>query len=237
MPVNVLSRKDYPNFYATILWDNAFALPNREMFETKKSVTWPELAFLLDKKFYKDVGINLKSNELNFIYTMIPNLDPNNNEAKISWEQFAKIKLSEREFTFFEWFYRILVLVREKLIKLYSNKLIHGFVSSDESEILLKNCIDGTFLIRFSETYCGAISISYKRNGNFTKTLPWDLEHLKKISLSNTIKLSHNFLFLYPDIPKDNVFEIDLNISNNRTKSITKNGYDGTLNTSNQFHE
>src|SRR5699024_2778674 len=157
-------------------------------------VHWSELASVLNSKFRKDVGTYRCSEHLDFIYSMIPNKNESN---IVSWEQFSKLTLPMRQFTFFEWFYKTLILVREQLVKMYCDGLIHGFISSEASEQLLLSCVDGTFLIRFSETFCGAISIAYVKNRKFEKLFPWDLDRLKKISLSHTIKCSDFLLYLY----------------------------------------
>lgn len=224
LPVNVLSRKDYRNSYATIIWDNAFAVDNRKMFETRTSVAWSELAIVLNEKFHKDVGVYLSQEHLNFIRTMIPNGNEYNKDL-ITWEQFAKTPLPMRQFTFFEWFYKILILVRDYLKKMYTDGLIHGFISSEMSEKLLQGCIDGTFLIRFSETFCGAITVAYVQNRKFDKLLPWDLDRLKKMSVSHTIKSADFLLYLYPNIPKNDVFCKYYVHNNGMIRSITGKDY------------
>ncbi|KAH9419544.1 Signal transducer and activator of transcription 5B [Dermatophagoides pteronyssinus] len=224
LPINVLSRKDYRNSYATIFWDNAFAIENRKMFETRSSVSWPELAIVLNQKFCKDVGVFLSEEHLNFIRTMIPSGNEYNNDV-ITWEQFAKTPLPMRHFTFFEWFYKILILVRDHLKQLFIDGLIHGFISPEMSEKLLQGCIDGTFLIRFSVTFCGAITVAYVQNRKFDKLLPWDLERLKKMSVSHTIKSADFLLYLYPNIPKNDVFGKYYVHNNNMIRSITGKDY------------
>lgn len=212
LPVNVLSRKDYRNSYATILWDCAFALDGRRLFEVREVVSWAELAAALSAKWRKDVGVYLEEHHLEFIATMVPNSNNNNNNQlqqhpnSVSWEQFAKIPMPARDFTFFEWFYRSLILVREQLLSLYTDGLVHGFISSEVAEALLLDCVDGTFLLRFSETYCGAISVAYVTERRFAKLFPWDLDRLRKISLAHTVKCSNFLLYLYPNVPKDEVF-------------------------------
>lgn len=212
--MNVLSRKDYRNSYATILWDCAFALDGRRLFEVREVVSWAELAAALSAKWRKDVGVYLEEHHLEFIATMVPNSNNNNNNSQlqqqqpnsVSWEQFAKIPMPARDFTFFEWFYRSLILVREQLLSLYTDGLVHGFISSEVAEALLLDCVDGTFLLRFSETYCGAISVAYVTERRFAKLFPWDLDRLRKISLAHTVKCSDFLLYLYPNVPKDEVF-------------------------------
>ena len=219
-----MSRKDYRNSYATIIWDCAFGLENRRTFEIQESVPWSDLASVLNFKFYKDVGVYLCSEHLDFIYTMIPNMNENKTTMTVTWEQFAKHTLPMRQFTFFEWFYKILILVREQLVKMYCDGLIHGFISSELAENFLLNCVDGTFLIRFSETFCGAITVAYVKNRKFYKLFPWDLDRLKKISLPHTIKCSDFLLYLYPNVPKDDVF-CRYYVHNDSPRSITGKDY------------
>lgn len=217
----MLSRKDYRNSYATILWDNAFPVANRRMFETYDTVLWPQLAQVLGCKFYRDIGKHLTSDHLVFIGSM---LSVTSDQTPITWDQFAKRSLPMRSFTFFEWFYKILVLVREELLTLYRDDLIHGFISSQLAEQQLLQCVDGTFLIRFSETYCGAISVAYVKDRRFQKLFPWDLDRLRKISLPHTIKCTDFLLYLHPNIPKNEVFS-KLYVHSESTRSITGKDY------------
>ena len=217
----MLSRKAYKNSYAPIFWDNAFPLPSREMFETRDTVSWSELACSLSCKFKKDVGCFLNPQQLEFIYTMIPNKTDAN---LITWEQFAKMDLHLRKFSFFEWFYKNLSLVREHLSQMFCSQLIHGFISSNNAEELLSNCVDGTFLIRFCETFCGALSIAYINNRKFEKLLPWDLDHLKKYSLAKTIRCNPTLLYLYPNYDKNEVFQQSY-VHKNVTRSVTGKDY------------
>jgi len=58
----------------------------------------------------------LNSNQINLIYKIFSrtqNVDFNH--MVISWSQFCKEPLPQRSFTFWEWFYSVMKLIREHL--------------------------------------------------------------------------------------------------------------------------
>jgi len=69
--------------------------------------------------------------------------------------------LHGRNFTFWEWFYSILKLTKDWLQGQWKDRLIHGFVSKAQAqEWLMKSC-NGTFLLRFSDSELGGITIAW----------------------------------------------------------------------------
>ena len=174
----------------------------------KTELVWSELALTLSRKFKCETGVGLSDDHLKFIYSLIPTksypIDYNN--EKISWEQFSKIKLNKREFTFWQWFNSIMVLTRDVLCDLWNNGLIIGFISSEDSQRILSICEDETFLLRFSESFLGSISINFVKNGQFMKLAPYNASDLKAYSLPNCIRILKAVKYLYPNTPKDEAF-------------------------------
>lgn len=75
---------------------------------------------------------------------------------QISWHQFCKTKFSPHsKFTFFEWFYAILRLMRDFLSGPWNDGLVIGFISKKDTDNMLLNHRVGTFLLRFTETVLG----------------------------------------------------------------------------------
>ena len=83
----------------------------------------------------------------------------------ITWSQFCREPLPDRSFTFWEWFYRIMILTSNHMKGPWSEGYIMGFASKLEVEqILLDNSmLNGTFILRFSDSEIGGISIAYVR--------------------------------------------------------------------------
>ena len=94
------------------------------------------------------------------------NLDPSNFEEKhLSWTKFGKEALIGHKFTFWEWFQSILVLTQQHMQDLWKKGYVLGFVSKAKVESLLRQQPPGTFLLRFSDSKIGGVSISYLKLG------------------------------------------------------------------------
>ena len=76
---------------------------------------------------------------------------------------FCKEALPERNFTFWEWFHRILLLTQQHLSKLWMEGFVKGFVTKSAAESLLLDKPSGTFLLRFSDSELGGVTIAYVR--------------------------------------------------------------------------
>ena len=94
------------------------------------------------------------------------NLPKNTDEVNrlvLSWPMFCKEALPERNFTFWEWFHRILLLTQQHLSELWMEGFIKGFVTKSAAESLLLDKPSGTFLLRFSDSELGGVTIAYVR--------------------------------------------------------------------------
>lgn len=97
----------------------------------------------------------------------------------ITWSQFCKEPLPDRSFTFWEWFYAVMKLTKEdlrgmwidgwvdnmwsesKMSPIYLFRALLGFVSRQEAEDFLKSSDVGTFLIRFSDSELGGVTVAW----------------------------------------------------------------------------
>lgn len=105
-----------PHAWATVTWDNAFSDAGRVPFSVPDKVLWSNVAETLSLKFRAATGRPLTEDNLRFLADKA--FRGNYNEASnpmLSWAQFCKEPLSERNFTFWEWFYAIMKLTREHL--------------------------------------------------------------------------------------------------------------------------
>ncbi|KAF9417233.1 hypothetical protein HW555_005635 [Spodoptera exigua] len=197
-----------PHGWATVTWDNAFSPPGRVPFavpdKASSDVTWGQLAETLRIKFCSATGGDLSEDNLRFLAekifrTSLPLNTMELNAMPVSWTQFCKDALPERNFTFWEWFYMVVKVTRDYLRTLC---LIMGFIQKKQAEEMLSKCPAGTFLLRFSDSELGGITIAW-------------------VGADRVLDLTQ-LQFLYPNIAKDDVFSKYYTKPENE---MLKNGY------------
>lgn len=201
------------NALATILWDNAFAEPGRLPFQVPEKVPWPALAQTLMTKFASNCGLGMSQDNLNYLAFKLFGPADDYSMHFVTWTQFNREPLHGRNFTFWEWFYSILKLTKDWLQGPWKERLIHGFVSKQQAQEWLTRSPSGTFLLRFSDSELGGITIAWvAEDPNKPGERPvWNLapftdKHFRIRGLGDTIKDLHNLVFLYPNIPKVQCF-------------------------------
>lgn len=143
-----------PLAWGTILWDNAFANINRVPFVVPENVTWSSLVEALNMKFTSKTDRSLSQENIKYLGEK---LNVNKDDQLVSWSMFSRNMLTNRTFTFWEWFYAALKLTREHLSMIWSENYIIGFISKDLAESYLIACPVGTFLLRFSDSELGKL--------------------------------------------------------------------------------
>merc|ERR550519_2417498 len=88
----------------------------------------------------------------------------------------------------------------------WSEVYIMGFVSKNRAEELLLAMEGGVFLLRFSDSELGGVTIAYVRQVNGKKTVlmlvPFTVKELSQQSISDKIfDLQQHLTTLYPDTP------------------------------------
>lgn len=154
-----------PHAWATVTWDNAFAEPGRVPFAVPEKVPWCQVAEALNVKFRSATGRALTDDNLRFLADKAfrggnANCQDLTN-LPLSWAQFCKEPLPERNFTFWEWFYAVMKLTREHLRGPWNDGYILGFVRKKQTEEMLGSCTSGTFLMRFSDSELGGVTIAW----------------------------------------------------------------------------
>ncbi|KAM4699794.1 signal transducer and activator of transcription 6 isoform 2-T2 [Discoglossus pictus] len=205
------------NAKATILWDNAFSELDRRPFFVEDKVPWPQMCQTLNMKFVSEVGTkhHLGKEHFWFLAQKIFNDNSINKDFKdctVSWAQFNKELLRERNFTFWQWFDGVVELTKKCLKSYWSDGLIIGFISKQYVHKLLIKEPDGTFLLRFSDSEIGGISIAHILRGDngspqIQNIQPFTLKDLNIRSLGDRVKDLKQLKFLYPRKPKDEAFE------------------------------
>ena len=153
-----------PHAWATILWDNAFAEWGRQPFLVPDKVPWAALAQTLNIKFKASCGRGLNEDNLRFLASKAFRSHGYNhdfNSALMSWAQFCKEPLPDRSFTFWDWFHAVMKLTKEDLRGLWIDGALLGFISRVEAEEYLHKSENGTFLIRFSDSELGGVTVAW----------------------------------------------------------------------------
>merc|ERR1719427_351898 len=164
-----------PQALATIPWDNAFAEWGRPPFRVPDKVSWLKMASALNMKWTSACGTNRSLTEENLYYLACkvfrnPNLQADDyKNLVISWSQFCREPIPDRSFTFWEWFYRIMNLTANHMRGPWSEGFVMGFVSKNRAEELLLSMDSGTFLLRFSDSELGGVTIGYVRQDQRSK--------------------------------------------------------------------
>ncbi|XP_066147545.1 signal transducer and activator of transcription 5B isoform X2 [Euwallacea fornicatus] len=197
-----------PHAWATVTWDNAFSEPGRCPFQVPDKVPWSKMKETLSLKMKHATGRGLTEDNLRFLAEKA--FRGNYNEATnsmLSWAQFCKEPLSERNFTFWEWFFAIMKLTREHLRGPWFDATIMGFVKKKQAEEMLSTCPAGTFLLRFSDSELGGITIAWISDSQEVFSLqPFTAKDFTVRSLADRISDLNHLITLYPDTPKDAVF-------------------------------
>lgn len=196
-------------------------------FIVPEKVFWKDVGEMLSMKFRQEVGMHLTPEALNFLALKACQIRNNSiggvsfDELTLTWSKFAKEPLLDRsgsrqfEFTFWEWFYAILKVTKKHLSPLWKDGAILGFVDKKVAEDILINCPVGSFLIRFSDSKLGGVSIAYVDEchgypGSEVLMLePLISNDLAANELANRIRDSPRITQLWTSngsIPKDQIF-------------------------------
>lgn len=171
MPIVVIVHGNQePQSHATILWDNAFSNLSRRPFDVESFTVWKYLGNALRMKFCApthstDVAPNAEIFTDNMLQCLckkaLRHIIQRDGMDIITWAQFCKDPLPDRNFTFWEWFYAAMRLIREHMCDLWNKNYIFGFIDKASAEnLLLTNCQPGTFLLRFSDSELGGLTIA-----------------------------------------------------------------------------
>ncbi|KAK6639420.1 hypothetical protein RUM43_007693 [Polyplax serrata] len=202
-----------PHAWATVTWDNAFAEAGRVPFAVPDKVPWSQVAEALNVKFKAATGRSLTEDNLKFLgEKAFRNTQPGDyGSLLLSWSQFCKEPLPDRNFTFWEWFYAVMKLTREHLRGPWIDGAIIGFIRKKQAEEMLMACPQGTFLLRFSDSELGGVTIACVGTGpgdqkEIYMLQPFTSKDFAIRSLADRISDLSQFVYLYPDIRKDVAF-------------------------------
>ncbi|XP_029485429.1 signal transducer and activator of transcription 5B-like isoform X3 [Oncorhynchus nerka] len=207
------------NATATVLWDNAFAEPGRVPFVVPDKVLWPQLCEALDMKYKAEMhsARGLCDDNLVFLAQKAfssASINPEDyRNMTMSWAQFNRESLPGRNFTFWQWFDGVMELMKKHLKPHWNDGAILGFVNKQQAQDMLMSKPNGTFLLRFSDSEIGGITIAWvAENPNKAgerlvwNLMPYTTKDFSIRSLADRISDLNHLMFLYPDRSKDEVF-------------------------------
>ncbi|XP_068588700.1 signal transducer and activator of transcription 6 [Cebidichthys violaceus] len=205
------------NALATIIWDCAFSEPDRVPFMVPERVPWRMMYSTLNSKFTSEVSThhNLDQYNQHFLAQKIfdkPDFADDFSNILVTWAQFNKEVLPGRPFTFWQWFEGVMELTKKHLREYWSEGLIFGFIGKQHLHLILKDRPNGTFLLRFSDSEIGGITIAYvsaTENGGqkIQNIQPFTKRDLEIRSLGDRIRDISHITYLYPEFPKHEVFK------------------------------
>jgi signal transducer and activator of transcription 5B len=211
LPVVVTSHgSQEPTAVAAIMWDNAFAELGRIPFIVPPKVSWAELAQVISDKFVQLTGRGLTEDHLRFLKRKAFRGSAGSSEF-LSWAEFCKDHLPERNFSFWEWLWGALRVLEKKethLKELWAEGLITGFVDRETAEAALRFHYPGTFLLRFADSQIGGLTIVWAgKDGVVASLKPFDMNELTIKRFPDTIKELKGLRFLWPNgIGKEELF-------------------------------
>lgn len=200
---------------ATIVWDDAFSTPEREPFVVAEMVNWSTIANVLNKIYAQSTSQGdenqrgLSQEALNFLASKAfqNNCLTNYDNEALSLQAFRKRNLPEGKFTFWEWYYATLKLILEHALVEWRENLIYGFISKEAAVNILMPCETGTFLLRFSDSVLGGLSVAWKAGNEVKMLKPFVASDLLAINLSRRILDLRQLHLLYPSFPKHLCFK------------------------------
>uniref|UniRef100_A0A4W6EJI1 Signal transducer and activator of transcription n=1 Tax=Lates calcarifer TaxID=8187 RepID=A0A4W6EJI1_LATCA len=205
------------NALATIIWDCAFSEPDRVPFVVPERVPWRMMYNTLNSKFTTEVQTqhNLDQYNQHFLAQKIfdkPDFVDDFSSMMVSWAQFNKEVLPGRPFTFWQWFEGVMDLTKKHLKTYWSEGLIFGFIGKQHLHLILKDRPNGTFLLRFSDSEIGGITIAYvsateSKCVKIQNIQPFTKRDLEIRSLGDRIRDIGHITHLYPEFPKHEVFK------------------------------
>ena len=118
--------------------------------EWKQACGEPELAeensYYLACKVFQDNNLDIKQ------YSHMP----------LDLAKFKKDELPNTAHTFWEWFHSMMCLTEQYLESIWKKGYVNGFVGKKRAEEMLSDKAEGTFLLRFSDSTLGGVTIGSK---------------------------------------------------------------------------
>ena len=243
------------NAAASILWDNAFAETGRIPFQIPDKIPWKNVMETLNYKWRRECQclFNLSDGACQYLaqklFRMV--LSPNSDRL-VTWAMFNRETLPNRSFTFWQWYNGVMDSCKSKYIMQHWNdKSIIGFIDKQEAQQKLLQKPNGTFLLRFSDSEIGGITIAWVNEDSQGIRHVWnlqphtpkdltirgladrvrDLEHLQYVFTYDESLASKDDLFgkyytksqTLPETPSDGYVKATIQVTIPKIKSLNLN--------------
>uniref|UniRef100_A0A5S6L7Z8 Signal transducer and activator of transcription n=1 Tax=Xenopus tropicalis TaxID=8364 RepID=A0A5S6L7Z8_XENTR len=208
----------------TILFESQFSVGGNELvfqvkgrvpFVVPDKVVWPQLCDALNMKFKAEVQSNRGLSDENLVFlaqklfnSNLSHKDDYSNMT-VSWAQFNRENLPGWNYTFWQWFDGVMEVLKKHLKPHWNDGAILGFVNKQQAHDMLVNKRDGTFLLRFSDSEIGGITIAWKfelPDRALWNLMPFTARDFSVRSLADRLGDLNYLIFVFPDRPKDEVF-------------------------------
>ncbi|XP_021562740.1 signal transducer and activator of transcription 5B isoform X4 [Carlito syrichta] len=208
----------------TILFESQFSVGGNELvfqvkgrvpFAVPDKVLWPQLCEALNMKFKAEVQSNRGLTKENLVFLAQKLFNNNSGHLEdysgmsVSWAQFNRENLLGRNYTFWQWFDGVMEVLKKHLKPHWNDGAILGFVNKQQAHDLLINKPDGTFLLRFSDSEIGGITIAWKFDSQermFWNLMPFTTRDFSIRSLADRLGDLDYLIYVFPDRPKDEVY-------------------------------
>ncbi|CAH3015821.1 unnamed protein product [Porites evermanni] len=198
---------------ATIFWENAFSEKERKLFDVPDQIEWPRLADALNKRWVLSNGRELTPDCVAYLGTKLfpGKMEGGLDNAMVTRQMLNRDHMNGRSFSFWKWYYGALDVVYRRLVDEWRDGHVAGFVSKQEAHARLRGCNPGTFILRFSDSELGGVSVAYVSmietgQCEVFDVEPWTNAHLQMRKFSDRLKDLRELVYLYPNIDKDAAF-------------------------------
>lgn len=198
---------------ATVFWENAFSEKERKPFDVPDQIEWPRFSDALNKRWTLSNGRELGLDCITYLGAKLfpGKLEGGMDSALVTKQMLNRDHINGRTFSFWKWFYGALDVVCKRLVDEWRDGHVAGFVSKVDAHKVLESCTPGTFMLRFSDSELGGVSVAYVQlmeNGpcEVVDVEPWTNTHLQMRKFSDRLKDLDELIFLYPSIQKHVAF-------------------------------
>ena len=197
--------------HGTMNWHNALTKFGHLGVNTPDVAPYSEVAKILNDKFFYSTGRGLTLKNLQHISRESFVVNGNVTMKAFLKEQLPNMKLrhqkddkdrSNKPPSYWDWFYECNKLTTTSFKENWRRGLIEGFIPRDYAEDLLSHEPIGTFMMRFSQTMVGVISIM---NNYGDAPFLWSNDFKDK-TLDQCMLGYDSLTTLYPGIAKEDVF-------------------------------
>ena len=133
------------------------------LYLVPEKVPWSGLVKTLSMKWSRELNskFGLSHRAINFLGQKIFRGHAFTDDTLVTWSMFNRENMPGRTFTFWQWFDSVMALMKHKLcVNYWNDHAVVGFIDRRECEQILQSQPHGTFLMRFSDSELGALSVS-----------------------------------------------------------------------------